>query len=183
VSNPDFAIHGTAIRRGQLAIREAVARFQASFFPVADVDRAYVACTEATMWIQRLDGLIEMTDASYRKRRDADAQGRVVGGLRWARNRHVHDVAAIFVVSPARHLPGVSRAFNEPFYGAKMEAKWRLRSEVPPEVGYRKDERAEKAYDLYVAGQSIEATLADAAAFLWERAAPLGLLDSFPDWA
>ena len=59
-----------------------------------DVELTNISAVEAVNWICALDERLEVTDPSgqYRPQRDADERGRVVLGVRYVRDRHMHQV-------------------------------------------------------------------------------------------
>jgi hypothetical protein len=62
------------------------------------------AITEAVMWCCSLDDLW-WHDPRYGAIRDADEGGRLFPGLRWARNRGIHEVVALHHTTGGRSYP------------------------------------------------------------------------------
>ena len=79
-----------AFRRGQVGLREAMARFEQTL-QVQLIDHTAIAAAEATLWACSLDEL-RWTRDGYEQARDADLDGRVLNGLRWARNQGAHQI-------------------------------------------------------------------------------------------
>ena len=81
---------GVALRRGRFGLENAFDRFVTQIESESLIpDAVAVACAEATMWACVLDELWKRAEGtSYWDRRDADRDGYVMFGLRWARNHH-----------------------------------------------------------------------------------------------
>jgi hypothetical protein len=75
-----------------IGFRKAKARHEADRTP-RDVSQAYISMFEATMWISALDQqLCSFYGGSYKRARDQDEYGAVVNAVRWARDRHAHQL-------------------------------------------------------------------------------------------
>lgn len=160
----DLMTAGDPIRRAQAALREALARLRVAG-DEHDSDRVFAASTETAMWCTALDDLLQKADAEYEERRDADAGGRIVRGLRFARNVGVHRLLAVHLWEQRPSSPSVSSS------EAPKEARWRPRDELE-QAPWRNPDN-ETAYDDYVAGRAVLDTVTAAQDFLWMRAMPL----------
>ena len=114
------------------------------------------------MWCSSLDDLFRKADAEYEQRRDSDAGGRVLRGLRFARNAGVHLLLAVHEWTKGC---GSIQALSADM---PQKARWKRRDEL--EHAPRKNCGNEVAYDDYVAGKSVLETLTAAQGFLWMRA-------------
>jgi len=79
------------------------------------------AIAEACWWIAALDERLELERGSeYSDARDDDPGGNLIPGIRWARNRHTHDLIAtsdghvrpFFVQPPDRGVIYISRSYR-----------------------------------------------------------------------
>jgi len=78
------------------------------------------AIAEACWWIASLDERLGgLEKAPYSRARDADTRGAVIPGIRWARNRHTHDLIATgdghvrpFVSDEPRGVLYISKAYR-----------------------------------------------------------------------
>lgn len=161
----------SAIRRAQTAIRQAVARTQQAA-EQRDSDLVFVGYVETVVWACALDDLLrKMEPGSYAERRDADPGGRVLRGLRWARNQGVHQLIALH-----RNADGATFPMTFPVR-FDFNPIWHQRTIAPKA---RPDERSERAYDAEVAGKPVAWTLTAAQGFLWERAIPSPFTETLP---
>lgn len=160
----DLMTTGDPIRRAQAALRAALARLKVAA-DNRDGDRVFAASTETAMWCTALDDLFRKADAGYEERRDTDKEGRIVRGLRFARNVGVHHLLGV------HQWEQLAGSTSVPSADALKEARWKRRDEL--EKGARPNPANEAAYDDYVAGRSVLDTLVAAQDFLWIRAMPL----------
>ncbi|MBC7594728.1 MAG: hypothetical protein H7288_12440 [Kineosporiaceae bacterium] len=79
---------------GPTGLARAIQRYDAAKASAAhDRDDLLIPCLEALWWARALDEHLDAGD--YRARRDANEAGRVLGGIRWARNRGNHDFTPV----------------------------------------------------------------------------------------
>ncbi len=124
------------------------------------------------MWACALDELLPKMDPDYEERRSEDPGGRVLRGLRWARNQGVHQLMDL-------HRDGGGLTFPVTFPATFPFAPvWLRRSDTAPRA--RPQPENEQAYDTYVADQLVATTLADVQSFLWERAIPNQYVERLP---
>lgn len=160
----------SAVRRAQTAIRQAVARTDLAA-ESRDSDLVFVGYVETVVWACALDELLErMEPGTYAERRDADPGGRVLRGLRWARNQGVHQLAL------HENAKGIRFPMTFPVR-FDFNPVWRDRSVSP---NARRGIDNERAYDAEVAGKPVAYTLTAARNFLFERARPNPFLESLP---
>lgn len=125
----------------------------------ADEEAFYASVAESLWWITTLDeALWELTvnGVEYEEYRLGCERGRLIPGLRYARNRQVHDVL-------------VTGMQGNPLLNLKLTWIWRRldEDEVPdwvPET--KRGEEQQTAFDHGLAENLIYPSLADAAAFL-----------------
>ena len=79
------------------------------------------------MWLVALDDLLKAVDPRYERRRNRDADGVVLGGVRFARNAVVHGVDVVAVTRTTGSAMG-SVAMGTTFAGGQIGAiYWRAR--------------------------------------------------------
>jgi hypothetical protein len=154
-----------------MAIRHSVSRTRLAS-DNRDNDLVFVGYVETTVWTCALDDLLRKMDPTYEGRRDADSGGRILRGMRWARNQGVHQLVAL-------HRDGGGLTFPMTFPATFPFAPvWLERSEAARKA--KSQPNNELAYDRYVAGHLVSATLTEVQAFLWERAIPNQYSESLP---
>jgi hypothetical protein len=161
----------SAVRRVQLALREAVARTNHASGR-RDDDLVFIGYVETTMWACALDELLPKIDPEYEGRRDEDPGGQVLRGLRWARNQGVHQLMGLH-----RDAGGFTFPLTFPA-STSFAPVWLQRSETKGHP--RPQPQNEQAYDKHVAGQLVAATLTNAQRFLWEKAIPGQYVERLP---
>jgi hypothetical protein len=109
VSSPYPLLHDAA-RLAVTGLREAYARNYAAYRSHPTVDNVGVSAVDFANWASALDERLRETASTdsgrYRSDRDANPDGRVIGGIRFVRDRHMHQT---------RHIAGrakVSRLKN-----------------------------------------------------------------------
>lgn len=113
-----------------------------------------VAITEAAMWICSLDEL--WWDVSgYAEARESDGEGQLVPGVRWARNRGLHEVLAVHETTEGRSYP---KRFPMRF--------WTVRWRTDVGEGRRPDPLKRAVYDERLRGKQVWVTLASVERFL-----------------
>ena len=143
-------------QRGERGLEQAVERLEAADAR-ADEDGALIALVEAVAWVTALDEWLLANLPSYTQPcRDSDPSGEVVHAMRWARNRGLHQLAA---------LHDVALGFRWPLsWPAKSRhLVWRDRSKVTPG---RSDPTGESLYDQRLVGETVGSTLSSAMDFL-----------------
>lgn len=159
---------GSSRRRAHSGLRWAHARFADAIESEMD-DRIYCSAVEMTIWACALDEILGMSDGTYKARRDQDADGRRLVGLRWARNRGVHSIMNLHQVQHGETIP-----VRIPV--RYWDIHWLPRDRIPtPQVSKPIQERA---YDDYLAGESVEVTLAVVNRFL---TGPSAAGESYPE--
>jgi hypothetical protein len=148
------------VRLGLRGLRDAVARFGAATNGLAerDEDGVMAAVAEAAMWACALDQRW-WKRVGYEGRREGDPDGRLLPGLRWARNQGVHQLVALHRVSDRAGM-GFPLSFPMSF---GWQVTWLSRDQVPEED--RIDERLRAAYDEHLAGRPVRGTLEYAVAW------------------
>jgi hypothetical protein len=142
------------LRFALIAFREAKSR-HAVARQASDVPQAYISIVEATMWCTALDQqLCWFYGGSYKTARDEDEYGAVLNAVRWARDRHVHQ------------LPVTLDNHQVPFFGGKffplaisIGVRWRKASELPLADSRYRNDVGEMAYKAHLEGRNSAATL------------------------
>lgn len=115
----------------------------------------FIPLAEALWWARSVDEGFEKIDGSaYKGGRDADPQGRVMQGLRLARNRSGHQRALTIV-----RQEGLTYPLTYPM--RYFDIVWRPLAEIPS--GDRADLRGESHYTRYLESRSAGGTLDSAA--------------------
>lgn len=128
----------------------------------------FVPLAEALWWMVSLDDAFEELASegvgwadrgAYRDARDKDASGRVLLGVRYARDRCGHQLAMAALedgLTPPLQLPNTSGAFF----------RWRPSGQLPQPADGRRRQQAERIrqhYDRWLAGRPAQMTLDDVA--------------------
>src|SRR5579875_3623481 len=151
-----------SIQRAEAALSEALGRMDVAW-RLQDTMHFENASVEAMMWVVAMDDHLR-ADPAYVSRRDGDVGGRIVRGLRWARNAAVHQLVSVHVTPPQ----GMTFPMTFPLTFERA-ATWRPRTEISGV--HRRQPDNEAAYDSAIAGQPVQQTLRDAAHFLMLTAA------------
>jgi hypothetical protein len=117
---------------------------------LADGDRFTIAVAEAIMWATAVDEIC-WDHKPYLSYRDASQGGRILDGLRWARNQGVHRCIAAHGTGLGHGYP-VRHPRPDQF-----EATWLPRSDLPVEEKVIR--RNQDAYDAHVAGEDVRMSL------------------------
>lgn len=125
----------------------------------ADSVRAYPPLVEVLWWASAIDEQL-WADADYEQRRDADQSGRVLPGVRFARNRANHFLAAVQTDDPAFTLD-LSRLDEARL--DLVELKWARAEDLP--TG-RVDENGQRAYERFMAGRPVLDTVKEVRSWL-----------------
>jgi hypothetical protein len=136
---------------------------------------AAVSVAEFVFWACALDERLKKVDSKYAARRDADEHGQVLPGLRFARDRHLHQVAVttslMFVFE--RSDP------NGPADGFIVSNVWRPLDAIPGPTGSHKRNRdlpAQRAtYEKHLEGRWPALAIGDALDFLNREVAAQGI--------
>lgn len=142
-----MALSGVGL--GIQGVVEARPRWQQAH-DLADADRFTIAVTEALMWAAAVDEMLR-GHRPYRTYRDGSEGGRLLVGLRWARNQGVHRCVAAHSTGLGHGYP---RRYPTP---DQFEATWLPRSALPPEK--KQNLHDQKAYDDDVAGKDVRLSL------------------------
>jgi hypothetical protein len=116
---------------------------------------SFAPLTECLWWADSIDErLEEIEGSSYRDRRDADPDGRLLIGIRWARNRTGHDQAMVLRYRPGAELGRLTLGLSS--LGSVSQLLWRSVDELPPGRG-RMRGRAE--YRSHLQGRPVHGTI------------------------
>lgn len=117
---------------------------------MADGDRFTIAVAEAIMWATAVDEMC-WDHKPYLSYRGDSQGGRILDGLRWARNLGVHRCIAAHSTGLGHGYP-VRHPTPDQF-----EARWMARSDLPVEK--KVIPRNRDAYDAKVAGEDVRVSL------------------------
>jgi hypothetical protein len=158
------------LRWAEAGLEEACEKFSAAL-KAGDAQREYTAAAEALAWIVALDDehaeRMGPKKATYQKARDADPDGVVIRGLRWARNRSLHQLARLLTRGPeAPFLPW------EPAGRLHWAPRALVRGRAQPEEHRDKPQTKalERAYDSAVRDRPAAVVLDRARRWLVEKA-------------
>ena len=131
------------------------------------IEEMFAPLAEALWWIVVLNDSYWQSDGEeYRKSRDSDEQGRILEGLRYARNRLTHDIDITGMHGLIES--GLTLPFNLPANLGRIPMwMWRSVDKLPR--ASRRDRESEARYRESLEGKEVEATLQLAATFLSER--------------
>lgn len=138
-----------------------------------------VAATEAVNWVCALDEQLRKEDGGYVVRRDGDEEGQVIPGLRYARDRSMHQV----VICTSEDARSFYRPRRGVVYIASSFPIWAPTDSLP-------DSENKDTYDLkgsyenYVAEQRAHKPLFEALNFMTRELTGLVSLVAIgqPDW-
>lgn len=165
----------TGIRRAQTAMKDALARC-ADSFDHSDIDRMFIGYVETVAWACALDELLD-SDAEYVRRRNQDEGGKILLGLRWTRNKGLHELVSMHGIARLSSTGVPSPVFRG---SPGLTASWLPRSDVVLRSQTGRGAKSGSDYDNYVAGREIWPTLREARNFLWLRARPVGFQEVMP---
>lgn len=125
-----------------------------------------IAATEAINWACSLDEQLNAEDPAYRDRRDSHSDGCSLPGLRYARDRVMHQV----IVTAAED----NRSFFDPGPGgvahiASSYPVWARTTSLPEPTGRHKHEDRKDAYEAHIAERGVWKPLFAALRFLTEE--------------
>jgi hypothetical protein len=106
-----------------------------------------IAATEFVHWLCALDEQLREGDTGYEKRRDKDEDGRVIPGLRHARDRAMHQV----VVCAAEDVRGFFNPRRGVLHIATSYPIWAPTATLPLAEGKHHKPELMTAYEEYVA--------------------------------
>lgn len=136
---------------------------------------AFIGGAEAVWWVAALDEACEKWEPDgYNHRRDCDERGRMVGGLRWLRDRHTHQIP----ISVSRDQTAL---FPGPPFHISAGYIWRQGDELPaPDAGHTHSVRRSH-YGDHVAGITVWKSCAQAVAWFESEVAADGSAMSLAD--
>jgi hypothetical protein len=134
-----------------------------------DEQAIFEALGVCLMWVCALDDLLESKkDGRYKSARDNDRQGRLVKGLRRARNAIVHGDVVVAVAASA-DIPNpstliVSSGTGPRIVGPPTRVEWTFLQTLPPPG--QPQPKLEAAYGKHVAGTEVTTPILSAANWL-----------------
>ncbi|MFF5219562.1 hypothetical protein [Micromonospora sp. NPDC000442] len=127
MTSPPYDVR-EGLRLAEAAFQAACARFVESRF---DIDGAFASSGEALLWAASLDeGYSELLGETYETARDSSAEGRILPGVRWARNRVAHQQALTLTKVYGSELGHM--VLGESQLGVATHMIWRSADELPP---------------------------------------------------
>ena len=139
-----------------------------------------VAATEALHWICALDEQLRKEDGGYTVRRDKDEYGRIVPGLRYARDRAMHQV----VISTDQDRRSFYKPRSGLFHIATSCPVWAPTGTLPESEQSGDKRNLKESYEKYVAEQGAWKPLFKSLDFLTnelEGKVPLVSIEQ-PEW-
>lgn len=130
-------------------LHEAIRRFTKAQGPALRPELVFPSALEALFWVRVLDEQFSRNDATYRERRDMDADGQVLHGVRWARNAATHELAM-----PFSYRDGISWPITFPTTWGDFV--WHETAAVP---GSATDKKGRTSYEQHLSGQALKHTL------------------------
>jgi hypothetical protein len=128
---------------------------------------------EVLMWLIALEDLLVGADGEYRSKRDADPDGAVLPGIRYARNAVVHGAEVTSTVYSSGGSMFGAAVFGAAYFGEGPSTGWSGRSSIgytPPKPRSPQQgalvRQQEQSYDDEIAGQAVTPPLDRALAFL-----------------
>lgn len=133
--------------------------------PHRGVDEAFIPLSEALWWSMSIDeGFVALDGDDYRQARDADQDGRILRGIRYARNRTGHQRALILQRNEGLQFPvQFPLVFNE--------LVWRSADQLPQG---RPDHAGLVAYSRFLQGSPARHSLDQCAAWFVKAQNRLG---------
>jgi hypothetical protein len=131
------------------AFEAALGRFHAE----QDAVEAFAPATEVLWWACALDERLAEMDPTYKQRRQADQDGRLLAGVRWARNRANHQLGLVTASRPAGAYGG--GAYGTFPYGGGSFIAWASAASIP--VG--SNERGRDVYEARMQGHRVAETI------------------------
>jgi hypothetical protein len=129
-------------------------------------EKVFAPLGELVMWLCAFDDLLgNRTSGIYRAARNADHDGLVVLGIRFARNYVIHGDPIVEVTEriPAGGAYGTSAYGTGAYGGVAENYRWLARDRLP-QLKVNKD--LETSYDSNLAGQQVVPILSQGLAFL-----------------
>lgn len=125
-----------------------------------DAFESWTGAVEGAWWALALDDALENhLNRIYKEARDADADGRVVKGMRWLRNRHAHDI--LLTASGGAKKPFFVPPGGKGIFYISPSNRWMKSEDI---IGNRPDRSASirPDYDQHVAGMPLDMSLSHA---------------------
>lgn len=120
-----------------------------------DEAESFVPLAECLWWAVSIDERCDTLEgASYRKRRDADPDGRLLPGVQWARNRTGHDQAMVLRYHPGAELGRL--VLDVSALDTSSQLIWRSATDLPPGRGHRQRD----VYVKHLEGKPVSGTVA-----------------------
>ncbi|MGW3601915.1 MULTISPECIES: hypothetical protein [unclassified Micromonospora] len=135
------------LRLAETAFQAACERFVGSRF---DLVQAFASSGEALLWAASLDeGYTELLRETYETARDGSADGRILPGVRWARNRAAHQQALALTKVYGAELGHL--VLGESRLDVATHLIWRNADKIRP----GRNDRGRAVYERDLQGQAI----------------------------
>lgn len=134
-------------------------------------DELFGSTLETLIWLVAIDDLLLGADRTYEQKRDADPDGEVLNGIRYARNAVVHGEYVIETAIAKPAAAWATAAYATATYAQSPSIRWLSRSAIgfTPRPTTHLPEQ-ESAYDTELAGNHVMPSLLRALAFLRDAA-------------
>ena len=150
------------------ALRLALGRLQPHVGSIARPNAAFGPLGEALFWLCSLDQLlIDVHGSSYEDVRDKDPDGRLVPGLRFARNRVAHgvEVASVSEINPENAVLGLG-ILGQMRLGTPANLTWSRFDAIPLPPPKLRRPAQEASYQEHLAGKAVFETVEDGVQWL-----------------
>jgi hypothetical protein len=125
--------------------------------PAANAADAFVALAEVLWWAVSLDEGYQAQDSpNYTRRRNADPDGRLWQGVRFARNRAGHQRLVMVRRQPGAELDSLVLGVSP--LGTVTELVWRPAVELPIDPRYP-DHKGRRVYEQALQGRTVRETI------------------------
>lgn len=115
-----------------------------------NLDDSYITLVEALTWICAIDEQhVAFFGNSYTVARNADESGSIIPGVRWARDRHLHQLPITIDEDPTKFFDG-----SKGIVSLSAGIRWRKMNELPPVPSNHQNALKSSTYNTRVAGWS-----------------------------
>jgi hypothetical protein len=169
----DLDLEEWAVQRAMFGLRASYMRCRAGYgYSIPLPELVAVPAVDFANWACALDEQFRKTDTNYVARRSADDEGRLLAGLRFVRDRHMHQVAITSAVQAVVTYPDYSGGIPPTITPAMTSVRvyWLPVGEIREPTDWRRNEdwyrNRRDAYQEHLEGRDVRMTLLAALRFL-----------------